>query len=100
MIILHISIPELLILIIQKMSLGHNGDDEITIVLSRQVLASVMLERVPVTQGPVSVIRESVAMALTQALVYVTLETMSMTQVHLVCDSWTSLSLTLKSACL
>ena len=51
------------------MSLGHNGDDEITVVLSRQVLDSVMRERVPVTQGPVSVIRESVAVALTQALV-------------------------------
>ena len=56
-----------------------------------QVLDSVMRERVPVTQGPVSVIRESRAMALTQALVYVTLETVSMTQVHLVCDSWISL---------
>ena len=52
------------------MSLGHNGDDEITVVLSRQVLDSVMRERVPVTQGPVSVIREPVAVALTQALVY------------------------------
>ena len=79
---------------------SHNGDDEITVVLSRQVLDSVMREHVPVTQGPVSVIRESVAVALTQALVYVTLETVSVTQVHLVCDSWTSLSLTLKSACL
>ena len=54
MIILQISIPELLILIIKIMSLGHNGDDEITVVLSRQVLDSVMRERVPVTQGPVS----------------------------------------------
>ena len=73
------------------MSLGHNGDDEITVVLSRQVLESVMRERVPLTQGPVSVIRESVAVASTQALVYVTLGTVSVTQVHLVCDSWTSL---------
>ena len=49
-IILQISIPELLILIIKIMSLGHNGDDEITVVLSRQVLDSAMHTRDPKAQ--------------------------------------------------
>ena len=47
---LQISIPELLILIIKIMSLGHNGDDEITVVLSRQVLDSAMHTRDPKAQ--------------------------------------------------